>query len=540
MRFKIKSVRAKIFSLIGISLLPVLFILVSMFTTIKKQSADAVVINLAGRQRMLTQRLVKSTLAYTCGFGEKYLKEARTSYELFDGTLKALMDGGEAIGGDGQPVVLPPTVAPHIRTQLDTVASIWENFKNSVDIILAAGEKHDTPEYRQALSFILNNNMKLLSEMNKAVSMYTQESNAKVDGMKRDMFLGFLLLVVVYTFAGYKINVWVIRRILNMEKRVRSIAENRDLLDVLDVKAEDEDELTGLAGAINELLASFRGALKEVKSSMEVVIKAADRISSATEELAAGAEEQQAQLSEVATSMEEINAMIYQSSQNVQETKNNAAQADTQAREGANQVDESVRRIVEIADIVEKTSKQIQALQSRSREIGEVIAVIDDIADQTNLLALNANIEAARAGDAGRGFAVVADEVRKLAERTIQATAEIEEKIQQIQNDVGDAVQAMEGIRKRARDGREVAESAGNMISGITEAIAQVTEAVSQIATAANEQSSGSEMISKNVESVSMVAKENAQAAQDLAHLAENLNQRMRRLDEIVESFKLE
>jgi len=533
-----KSIRMKMISLLVISLVPVLIIIVSTIVIVQQQEYDAMLINLAGRQRMLTQKMTKELLAYLAGHGETYGRSARQTMELFDRTLLALKDGGKTIDAAGKETPVPAADVEEIKQGLEKVLKLWRPFKSNFQIVLDPNIDRHSTQYKQALEYILKQNPIVLKEMNNVVGLMAADSRSKVSILYTIQIVGGLLVLLVYGLVLLFIDKSILKRLMGIRNWVLQVADNRDLVTRIDQSGSDE--LSDLARALNNFLDNVQSAMKEVRANMQVVVESARQISTSTEQLAAGAEEQQAQLSEVATSMEEINAMIYQSSQNVQETKNNAAQADTQAREGANQVDESVRRIVEIADIVEKTSKQIQALQSRSREIGEVIAVIDDIADQTNLLALNANIEAARAGDAGRGFAVVADEVRKLAERTIQATAEIEEKIQQIQNDVGDAVQAMEGIRKRARDGREVAESAGNMISGITEAIAQVTEAVSQIATAANEQSSGSEMISKNVESVSMVAKENAQAAQDLAHLAENLNQRMRRLDEIVESFKLE
>ena len=100
----------------------------------------------------------------------------------------------------------------------------------------------------------------------------------------------------------------------------------------------------------------------------------------------------------------------------------------------------------EAVEIAKKTNDTITALGESSQEIGEVVKVITSIAEQTNLLALNATIEAARTGEAGKGFAVVANEVKELANQTAKATEEISGKVQTIQDNTGNAVQAIEEI----------------------------------------------------------------------------------------------
>ena len=130
----------------------------------------------------------------------------------------------------------------------------------------------------------------------------------------------------------------------------------------------------------------------------------------------------------------------------------------------------------------EKANQMIQSLAGASQKIGEVIALINDIADQTNLLALNAAIEAARAGDQGRGFAVVADEVRKLAERTASSTVEINRMVHDIQNHTGHAVSSMEHLLEQANGNVGLSQRVGETISQINQQAKGVVSSVSRFA----------------------------------------------------------
>jgi len=194
----------------------------------------------------------------------------------------------------------------------------------------------------------------------------------------------------------------------------------------------------------------------------------------------------------------------------------------SQAIDGMNRISASVM----------ESARTIETLGKSSDEIGEIIAVIYDIADQTNLLALNAAIEAARAGEQGRGFAVVADEVRKLAERTTKATKEIASMIKSIQSDTDGAVKSMSAGTEEVEKGVSLVNQAGGSLDQIVEVVASVTDMIQQIATAAEEQSAAAEEISTNVEAVATITKETATGAnqssvatQELTRLASDLQQ---------------
>ncbi len=193
-----------------------------------------------------------------------------------------------------------------------------------------------------------------------------------------------------------------------------------------------------------------------------------------------------------------------------------------QARELAQEASSTAERG---GDVVDRVVKTMHGIAGSSRQVAEIISVIDSIAFQTNILALNASVEAARAGEQGRGFAVVASEVRNLASRSADAAQEIKTLI--------------EGSVAQVQQGSTLVEQAGQTMDEVVTAVRRVTDIMTEISVASQGQSEGIEQVSQAIGQMDQVTQQNAALVQQASVASASLEEQANRLEDVVAVFKL-
>jgi methyl-accepting chemotaxis protein len=199
----------------------------------------------------------------------------------------------------------------------------------------------------------------------------------------------------------------------------------------------------------------------------------------------------------------------------------------------------SVSKMSELSSDIAASAAAVNQVEERVDSIGSVVGTIQGISEQTNLLALNAAIEAARAGEAGRGFAVVADEVRNLAQRTQQATVEIQDMISHLQSSANSAVELMEKSVVEAAEGVDLVTNAGSELDGIVSQVNQINDMNFQIATAAGQQSSVAEEMSVNLTNVRELVEASVMVVGELLETSQLMESNAQELDGKIKQFKV-
>ncbi len=319
-----------------------------------------------------------------------------------------------------------------------------------------------------------------------------------------------------------------------------SIAEG-DLTKNIDIEQNkiSKDEVGKLITAVSKMSEKLKGMIFDFKSTSDTLASASQQLSASSEQMSRGVAEQSGRASQIATSSTEMSQTVIDIAKNASSIASSSVDTAKIAKNGEEIVDRAVNEVKAIAETVSESAGLMTSLGDKSKQIGDIVSVIKDIADQTNLLALNAAIEAARAGEQGRGFAVVADEVRKLAEKTSKATSEIGDMIGAIQDEVQKAVFSMNEGTKRVEVGVEYSNNAGKALKDIVRSVDNLQSMVQQIASATEEMSSVSEQISSDIETIANVAKETSTASDQIAESSSDLARLATKLSDLVKQFKI-
>lgn len=320
----------------------------------------------------------------------------------------------------------------------------------------------------------------------------------------------------------------------NQKAILRLLDEMGDLADGdLTVAATVTEDITGaIADSINYAIEALRNLVTTINQTSEKIFGASKESLNTTMHLTEAAELQTQQITQTSATIKDMTDAIEGMTRNAKESAEVARKAVDIANKGAATVRNTIQGMNTIREQIQETSKRIKRLGESSQEIGDIVELIDDIADQTNILALNAAMQAAMAGEAGRGFAVVADEVQRLAERSSNATKQIEALVKTIQADTNEAVASMEVSTAGVVRGARLAEDAGKALGEIEEVSNYIAGLTREIADSAlhesQEASKVDEVMTVIQEITSQTAdgtRETAASVGTLAELAEELRQ---------------
>ncbi|GAB4087652.1 methyl-accepting chemotaxis protein [Hydrogenophaga soli] len=355
----------------------------------------------------------------------------------------------------------------------------------------------------------VNAALQRLTELSHQGAQQASTNSAAAYASAKGTLLGVLALCLALAVGA---GVWLVRAVsgpLNQAVQVaRQIAQG-DLSQTVTVTSSNE---TGqLLSALKDMQESLVNVVGQVRDGSELVATASAEIAQGNHNLSARTEQQASALQQTTASMEELGGMVHQNAESAVQANQLARTASEVAHQGGQVVGEVVQTM--------------RGISEASRQIADIIGLIDGIAFQTNILALNAAVEAARAGEQGRGFAVVASEVRSLAQRSAAAAKDIKELI-----DVSVT---------RVEQGTALVDRAGHTMEEVVSAIQRVSQIVGEISSASSQQATGVAQVGEAIGQMDQTTQHNAAMVEEISAAAASLRTQAQDLVDAVSVFRL-
>ena len=426
----------------------------------------------------------------------------------FKDILNGLLKGSDSLR-------IPAVHADDARTTLAELQKRFGTYEGGVNAILQNMQRLVVA--KQAGRSVTQESEPLLADVTKLTSDYDGQTAARNFTFWAAMTFAFFALLWLIALGKVFLDDARVRAFdseqenkRNQEAILRLLNEMGNLADGdLTVQASVTEDVTGaIADSINFTIEELRTLVRGINSATDQVAKATTDAQSISNRLYEASQRQNKEIQQASASVLQMAQSINEVSQTASQSARVAQQSLAAAEKGGQAVHNQIAGMNEIRSQIQDTAKRIKRLGESSLEIGEIVELISDITEQTNVLALNAAIQAASAGEAGRGFTVVAEEVQRLAERSGEATKQIEAIVKTIQADTQDAVAAMEKSTVGVVEGTKLSDAAGQALDEIRKVSRELAELIGGISAQTQKQSASVSDVTRGMQGILKITEE--------------------------------